>query len=172
MLRSSVDGRITRGRERDASLWASKEDAQLLFDQLSSNNLIVMGSGTYDAAKSHIKLTSEKLRVVLTRNPEKYQSEAKPGMLEFSNEEPRDLIERLEKSGYKNMLLFGGARTAGRFLKDIDEVLFTIEPVIFGRGTPIITGELLNIPLKLVEFRRLNPRGTLFLRYEVIKNAV
>lgn len=172
MMRSSVDGRITRGKERDAFGWGSPEDAQFLAEQIAQNKLIVMGSGTYEAAKSHIQLSPERLRVVLTRTPEKYELETRSGMLEFSSEEPFELIARLEQAGYKNMLLFGGAQTAGRFLEFINELFLTVEPVLFSQGTPIITGELSNVPLKLIDSRQLNGRGTLLLHYEVIKNAV
>ncbi len=171
MLHSSIDGKITRGKEQDASVWASKEDAGILFEQIADNNLIVMGRKTFEAARNRIKLDPQKLRVVLTRNPKHFQNLTRPGMLEFSNEEPTDLVKRLSTAGYERMLLFGGGQTAARFFKSslVDELWLTVEPYVFGSGTPIVADEPLDVSLELFDLRRLNPRGTLHLRYEVIK---
>lgn len=174
MLRSSLNGFTTRGKERDDSVWASPEDGEILRRQIEQNNLIVMGRKTFDAARSHIKLDPSKLRVVLTRNPRKYKNLIQTGVLEFSDEEPVELVKRLGKAGYDRMLLFGGSETAARFFKGslINELLLTVEPYIFDKGTPIISDQSLEVGLKLLDFQRLNTRGTLHLRYQVIKNGV
>ena len=88
-----------------------------------------MGRKTYEAA--HIQLKPGILRIVLTHNPQK----GVPGILEFTDETPRELVNRL-KNKYKQMLLLGGSDIATQFFEEklIDEVWLTIEPKIFGSG--------------------------------------
>ena len=69
------------------------------------------------------------------------------------------------------MLLAGGSEIATQFFKDslIDEFWLTMEPIILGSGKPLVSDEVLNIPLKLLSLRKLNTRGTLHGRYKVVK---
>ena len=130
-----------------------------------------MGRETYTASKPVIKLEKGKLRIVLTRNPEKYLKETIKGQLEFTNESPEKLIERLSLLKYRQLLLVGGGVTNGLFLKQnlVDELFLTIEPKIFGRGKNIAEGQLLNTKLKLLSVKKINKNGTLLLKYEVNK---
>ena len=166
---SSINGKITRGVESNIHSWTSKEDSELFFSLTEKHNLIVMGSQTYQAARDNIKLKKNKLRVILTKNPEKYFKDVVPGSLEFTNESPNQLINRLQGCGYKKMLLVGGGIINALFLKSslIDELNLTIEPVVFGRGKLIVSEERLEIPLRLLSIRKLNKQGTLHLRYKV-----
>lgn len=171
MFVSSLNGKITKGDNPEVKSWSSKEDRELFEKVKDENKLIVMGKRTYEAAKGQIKLKSGLLRVVLTHDPEAYRSQTVPGMLEFSSEKPRELIDRLSKVGYRQMLLVGGSEIASLFFKEklIDEVWLTIEPAIFGKGIPLVAEEPLDVSLKLLDLRQLNDKGTLHLRYEVIK---
>lgn len=166
---SSVNGKITRNEESNIYSWTSKEDSELFFSLIEKHNLIVMGSQTYQAVRDSIKLKENKLRVVLTKNPKKYSKDVIPGSLEFTNESPNQLINRLQGGGYKKMLLVGGGIINSLFLKSslVDELRLTIEPVVFGQGKSIVSEEPLEIPLMLLSIRKLNKRGTLHLRYKV-----
>ena len=168
---SSVNGKLTKGSDPNIYTWTSKEDSQMFFSLIEKHNLIVMGSKTYDAARKIIKHKKNKLRIVLTRNPEKYLSQTIKGILEFTNESPLKLIKRLENKGYKKMLLVGGSEIDTLFLKSklIDELYITIEPYIFGRGKNLILEEELEVSLKLLSIKKLNANGTLHLRYRVNK---
>lgn len=168
---SSINGKITKGDDPNIYSWTSKEDAKLFFSLIKKHNLIVMGSKTYEAARNIIKLKKNKLRIVLTRNPEKYKNFARSGTLEFRNESPYDLISRIEKLGYKKMLLVGGSEVNTLFLKAslVDEVYVTIEPYIFGGGKDLILEEELDVGLRLIDVKKLNVNGTLHLRYRVEK---
>lgn len=170
MYVSSLDGKITKGDDPVVTNWSSKED-QALFEKVrDENSLIVMGKETYEAAKDQIKLKQGLLRVVLTHNPEAYRDQVAPGMLEFSSEKPRELVERLAKAGYNQMLLVGGSEIAALFFKEklIDEVWLTIESAIFGKGIPLVAEEPLDVSLKLLDLQRLNEKGTLHVRYKVL----
>lgn len=170
VMLSSVDGKSTQGNNQNVYSWSSIEDQKHFFSLIKKNNLIVMGRITYDASRPVIKLEKGKLRIVLTRNPKKYFKKSVKGQLEFTNETPVDLVERLSKKGYKNMLLVGGSIINGLFLKYnlVNELYLTIEPKIFGKGKDIIEGQLLNKSLKLINIKKINKAGTLVLQYEYV----
>lgn len=168
---SSVNGKITKGSDPNIYKWTSDEDKKLFFSMIKRNNLIVMGSKTYEAVRGKIKLQSNKLRIVLTRNPEKYASETIKGRLEFSSETSNSLVERLEKVGYSKMLLVGGGEINALFLRSklVDELHLTIEPFIFSKGRNLVSEGFIDVSLKLMTIKKLNAKGTLHLRYRVEK---
>src|SRR3989338_11556198 len=127
----SLNGKITKGEDKNIYKWTSREDKELFFSLIDKHNLIVMGRRTYEAAKDNIKLRQDKLRVVLTRDPQKYTKEEVKGILEFSKKSPRQVIQSLEKRGYKEMLLVGGGETNTLFMRFslVNEIHLTLEPV-------------------------------------------
>ena len=169
---SSVNGKITKDTDPNIYKWTSQEDKKLFFSLIEINNLIVMSSKTYEAARDKIKLSSNKLRIVLTRSPKKYADEAVPSSLEFSSESPKALVERLGKKGYSRMLLVGGGKINALFLKSklVDELHLTIEPFIFSKGSNLVADDKFDISLRLIKMVRLNKKGTLHLTYKVNKN--
>lgn len=167
---SSINGKITRGNNSHVSEWSSPEDGNYFFSLIKANNLIVMGSKTYEASKPVIKLVPEKLRIVFSHKPEKYEHEKVSGQLEFTNEPARNLVERLEKKGLTQMLLVGGGDINAMFLKAdlVDEVYLTIEPKIFGEGRILVKEDAIEIDLELLSVKKLNKKGTILLKYKVI----
>lgn len=165
---ASVDGKITKSGQ-GPSKWSSKEDAEYFLSVLRKSKLIVMGSNTF--AVSNVKPVEGVLRVVLTSNPQRYKQFELPGQLEFKNEEPQELIERLEKLGFKKMTLVSGRRLTTAFFRHklIDEVWLTLEPKLFGLGDSLVNDEEFDIELKLVSLQKLNNQGTLLLKYKVEK---
>ena len=170
---SSLNGKITKGKDPNIYSWTSKEDAKFYFSLIEKNNLILMGSKTYDAARKIIKHKKGKLRVVLTRNPKKYLDQTIKGVLEFTNENPLKLVERLGNKGYKKMLLVGGGTINSLFLKEnlVNELYLTLEPKIFGSGKSLLSEESLDISLKLISARKLNHQGAMFLKYKVFSES-
>ena len=166
---SSANGKITRGNNSDIYSWTSKEDKTLFFSLIEKHNLIVMGRKTYEAAKDHIVLSPDTLRIVLTRNADIYKKDHIPGQLEFSSETPYDLLKRLKKKGYKKMLLVGGGEINALFLKEhlVNEIHLTIEPYLFGAGQPLIAQSDIVYSLRLRQIKQLNKQGTLHLIYHV-----
>lgn len=167
---ASLNGKITQGTNSNIYEWTSKEDQEFFFSLIKENNLIVMGSNTYNSVREKIKLDQKKLRIVLTQTPDKYKKEIVRDQLEFSSEIPRDLVSRLSKK-YKQMLLVGGGEINAAFLNErlIDEIYLTIEPVLFGIGKNLLAESEVETELKLVSSIQLNKSGTVLLKYKIIK---
>ncbi len=167
---SSLNGKLTKGKDPNIYSWTSKEDSKLFFSLIEKNNLIVMGGKTYEAARKIIKHKKNKLRIVLTRNPEKYFKETIKGVLEFTDESPLKLIARLGNRGYKKILVVGGSEVNTLFLKSklVNEIYLTIEPKIFGSGTNLLNEENFDVSLKLIGLKKLNKQGTLLLKFRVV----
>lgn len=166
----SIDGKITNGDDSEIYKWTSKEDHEFFSSIKNKNNLLVMGSKTYEAARQNMVLCNKKLRIILTKNLNRYVSNMVPEKLEFSNESPRMLVDRLSKKGYKKLLLLGGGHINTAFLNAglVSEIFLTIEPKIFGSGKSFVVDELKEKSLKLINFKKLNDHGTLLLHYKII----
>lgn len=167
---TSLDGRSTKGNTIDTHTWTSREDQKHFQNIIETASLLIMGSKTYEAARNSMEHKEGKMRIVITRNPEKYESEKIPGKIEFTNENPQNLIKRLENNGYKEGYLVGGAHTNTQFFKDglITELWQTLEPKILGDGNGLIGKEEVKFSLRLISNEKLNDQGTLLLKYKVI----
>lgn len=165
---SSLDGITSQGGNEDHHSWTSKEDQDFFYSTFETMPLIIMGSNTYKAAKDFMKHREGRVRIVLTRTPEKYDSEKIPGQLEFSNENPKELLERLEKTGITYGIHVGGASANTDFFREhlISEIWLTVEPILVGKGIGTIA-ENLQVPLTLISSEKLNEKGTLLLKYKV-----
>lgn len=166
---SSINGKTTKGEASGTSGFASKEDQDYFFQTLRENKLLIMGSKTYEVARPEMKLSPVRLRVVLTSRPDRFQSDVIKGQLEFSSDDPRKLLSKLEDRGYTQALLLGGARTNSQFLKEnlVSELWLTVEPKIFGTGNNLLDEVGLDLNLQLINFEQLNAEGTLLLKYRL-----
>ena len=167
---STIDGKITRWGDPMIRSWSSKDD-QKYFDAIwKDNRVIIMGSGTYNP--DPLKADPKHLYLVLTHQPSRYESLNVPGLLEFTNETPGQVLDRF-KNDEKIVLVVGGSHIATSFLREqlIDELWLTIEPKIFGTGANFVTDEKLDIDLKLLSSEQINEQGTLITKYRVIKNG-
>jgi len=165
----SANGKLTRGSDADIYKWTSKEDQGFFFKLIEQSKLIVMGSGTYEAVRKQLKTQNKKLRIVLTSSPEKYKNEQIKGQLEFTSETPRQLYDRM--IDHPKMLLVGGSKIYSSFAKEglIDEIYITIEPVVFGKGKNLFARGEFESRLELLSAKKLNKKGTLLLKYRVIR---
>ena len=94
-----------------------------------------------------------------------------PGRLEFTQDAPSELVTRLEKAGYMQMLLISDPKLTTQFFKAglVYELWFTVEPKIFGIGANIVNEEQLDIPLRLAEMQKINNQGSMLLKYHVTR---
>lgn len=168
----SADARLTRHYEPDIHDWVSKEDQAYFRPLVDSQEVVIMGRHTYEAIKPYIKLTSAVRRIVITHSPQKYSQDAVKNILEFTDSDPAELVKRLKSQGYKRVLVVGGAPIITRLLlaDQIDTLLITVEPQLFGEGDSLLAEEQLDVSLQLIQAEQLNLRGTLLLEYSVNKS--
>lgn len=169
----SLDGKITRHNETNIKVWAAPEEQQRFRSLLQSHDSEVLGSGTYDTIRGAFKLEGNRLRVVLTKRVDNYAKDALAGILEFSSETPNELLIRLESQGHKKLIVVGGPRMIGEFLKlgVVNKFYVTLEPRLFGQGKPLISDVAFDKQLHLTNCEKLNPFGTLLLTYTVINDT-
>jgi dihydrofolate reductase len=167
----SLDGFITR-QDTPGSGFASPEDQQHFHTALAGFDCSVMGGVTYRGARDLIRAQpmAKRLRVVLTRTPADYAAQAQPGLLEFTNETPEKLLAGLRARGFTRCALLGGAQVHDLFFAGqlVDEIWLTLEPVLFGGGTPLLASRV-DVHLELLASEKLNASGTLLLRYRVVR---
>lgn len=170
MMVASLDGKTTEGDRPGTASWASREDRVAFLAQKEKHDCIVMGSATYEAARSIIKPDIKKPRIVLTRTPERFVQERQPG-LEFSADTPKQIVGRAESDGYASLLLLGGAQTNARFFDAglVNELLVVIEPLLFGVGVPFVAPLHQTVQLRLISIEQLNSQGTVLARYLIQK---
>lgn len=169
---TSIDGRtVPDSLGGDTTQWASHEDQEHFMGIADKAKAIIMGSTTYEHAKSTMKHRAGRKRIVMTRNPDKYTQNKIDGQLEFTNETPTELIARLQSEGHSEAFHFGGAHCASTFFKVglVTHILQTLEPKLFGDGIGIVHQGKFNVSLELVKSSQLNKTGTLLLEYKVIK---
>lgn len=166
---ASADGKTTFWKSPHIHGWSSDEDHQHFLHTRERFRVLIMGRKTYEAVKTDLVLSTDLLRIVLTKNPKLYQSQAVPNKLEFTDALPAALLSDLSRRGYANVLLVGGSIINTIFLREhaITDILLTIEPKIFGIGNPLFSEHEFDLSLRLIDVKRLNGTGTIVLHYNV-----
>ena len=166
---SSLDGKVTKWGDSRVKLWSSKEDQDYFKKTWHDSRLIVMGSKTFNA--NPLPPSPNHLLIIMTAHPEQYKQWEVSGQVEFTKESPLELCARFKSTGHEQMLVVGGAHVATSFLKDqlIDELWLTLEPKIFGAGSNFVAEEKLDVNLRLINWEKVNEKGTLITKYEVLK---
>ncbi|GAB1489455.1 hypothetical protein MASR2M8_19080 [Opitutaceae bacterium] len=164
----SLDGFITRHDEPGAK-FTSAEDKAWFGRTLQEFDASILGGVTYRAERA-LFLNNRKpgrQRVVMTRQPEAHAADAMPGMLEFTADAPAALVGRLRDDGHRRCALLGGAQIHRQFLEAglVDELWVTLEPRLFGSGTPLVGGKV-DIALHLLGTEALGG-DTQLVRYAV-----
>nr|AIA14040.1 RibD C-terminal domain protein [uncultured bacterium] len=90
-----------------------------------------------------------------------------PGQVEYTSASPEEIVADLEERGYAEVILAGGGQVNTLFLKAnlIDELLLTLEPVVFGSGIDLFRSGELDARWRLASMEKLNDIGSLHLRY-------
>lgn len=165
---TSVDGRTTHGDEPGVHGWTSKADWDYFVAQRAAHEVLIMGRSTYEAVQSYIVPGPALRRIVMTRHPQRFSASVIAGQLEFTDEPPKSLIQRLVDEGHSSVLLATDQGLAGKFLAEglVDELWRTVEPVLFGSGK-MISSELLDCKLQLLQVRTLG-ECTVLHKYKVL----
>lgn len=166
----SLDGFITRHSE-PGTAFTSPEDKAYFRRILAGFDACLFGGETYRVSRDFIRerLPGPSLRVVLTRTPERYAAETIQGKLEFTDAAPSALAADLRTRGFKRCAVLGGSHVHSLFLEAglVGEVWLTVEPVLFGGGTPLLA-RAANVRLELQTTEQLGA-STLLLHYRVVR---
>lgn len=158
----TADGFIAKDNHHSPFLWTSKEDKVHFVEQTRRAGVVVMGSTTFKTLPRPMK---ERLNIVYSRK-ENFEG------AETTQDEPVDLVQKLEDRGFTEVAICGGSAIYTMFLKAgiVDTIYLTIEPVIFGSGMNLLTEDL-NVQLSLVK-SHTTESGTVFLEYKVLNTLV
>lgn len=163
----SLDGRITPPGEAGPG-FASPEDNRWFRGVLQHFTCSVLGRATFAHLEHEGIPTVEpgRLRLVMTRDPDKYAQDTVPDELEFTSAAPRDILAELQRRGHQRCALLGGGKIYQLFLDAglVDALWLTLEPVILGGGTPLADGTVRGGRFELAEQRALS-RDTILLNY-------
>jgi len=166
----SLDGFITR-HDTPGSAFTSPADKAWFRAALAGFDASILGGVTYRAERALFLADRHprRRRMVLTRTPAAFAADAVPGALEFTDEAPAVLLARLRALGHPRCALLGGAQIHHLFLAAglVDELWITLEPRLFGTGTPLVGGRL-DVPLHLLG-QELLGGDTLLVKYAVLE---
>ncbi len=141
----SLDGFITRHDEPGTDFCGS-EDAQFLSATLKEFDSMIMGRKTFETLRDRIVAshTTRYLRKICTRKPADFAHLSREGLIEFTDAAPSGILEDLEARGRSRCALLGGGEIYTRFLEAdlVDELWLTLEPKLFGTGTPIVASPI------------------------------
>ena len=169
IVAQSLDGFITRHDEPGAG-WASPADQRWFRSCLGEFDCQVMGRATYETVRDAIlaKRSPAVRRVIMTRSPGDWTSDAAAGALEFTSDQAAAIADRLRADGRQRCALLGGGHVHDAFLSAglVDELWVTVEPRLFGAGTPVVRATQ-DVHLTLLEHTRLDDSDSVVLRYAV-----
>jgi len=160
---TSIDGRIAKNPKELSSTWTSKEDWVFFQKSLPGFDAVVVGFNTYKVSENRLK---KRNTIVFTS---KVKKPKKVGSVTFLNVNNSDVFDFIKKMNYKKVAILGGPRVYDFFLKNkmLHELSVTIEPLVFGAGVPMFTGEkFTKYNFELQSAKRLNKKGTILLKYK------
>lgn len=169
IVAQSLDGVITQ-HDTPGTAWTSSADKAWFRACLRDFDASVMGRVTFEEIREQLLKNTDasRSRMVLTRSPARFSADARPRELEFSSEAPPAIAARLIELGRQNCAILGGTQVHDEFLRHqlIDEIWTTIEPRLFGAGTPLVKATH-DVRLKLTDHQRLPDSDSLLLKYLV-----
>lgn len=160
----TLDGKISQNARADVN-WTSRKDKQFFRDQTTAAGVVIFGSTTYQAIGRPMP---NRLNIVMTRHPENFANKTAPGILEFTSDEPRAILDKLAKRGYNTVVIGGGGAVYSLFLEQglIDEIYLNVVSKIFGTGISLFREmDIQNMSLELIEVSRLGV-GEVLLKYK------
>lgn len=164
----SADGKTTHSSITHG--WSSKEDQEHFCELKSKFPVVIMGRKTYESVKNDLHITDNPKRIVMTKQPSFFALDTVPGKLEFTSDNPRIVLQKLESQGHQGALLVGGSNLNEAFLSAhlITDCYITVEPKFFGNGKDIFTSDPIDVSLQLISVKQLNEQGTMLLHYKIL----
>ena len=165
-LAASANGMISNNR--NAPDWLSPEYGQGFMAISQRTQAVIMGKTTYNILSPDYLPLKEGSLVVLTHDTKAAPSQ--PNVL-FTSESPEKIIAQLATKGHTEAVIIGGTQTVSAFVKAglVNEIILVVEPVLFGKGLPLVNDVEFEYKLSLLDVKKLSD-NTIQLRYEVKNN--
>ena len=148
--------------------WLSKEDLAHFNAICQKTRAVIFGRKSWDEMNPDWLpfKEGEGMYTVLTRNKSLVSQNPKTI---FSSSSPKEIINRVEKAGYAEVIVAGGGEIYSLFLGSglVDEIYIDMEPYLFGKGIRFQEAEF-ELDLELLDVSKLNSQ-TLQLHYRVKK---
>ena len=86
---------------------------------------------------------------------------------------PEEALAKLGARGFTKVIVGGGSQCNAAFLKAdlVDEIILDVEPMMFGNGLPLFSTCALEVPLELIDTKKLS-ENELQLHYRVVKQSL
>ena len=138
----TLDGKIARN-DQDFPDWTEKADKQYFVRRTKEAGVMIMGSKTFQTLPGALP---NRKTVVVTRTPK----ESGDSNLWYTDLPPKDIFSQLEKEGFREVIIAGGAAINTLFIKAglVDQIEVTLSPLVFGEGLNLFT-ERIDVPLTL-----------------------
>jgi len=149
-ISQTINGFIAK--ENDETPW-SEEVWKSYYAFAKKFKAIILGKKTYEIMKDAKEFEKIGNPLVIVLSNKKQSSDDAI----FVNS-PKDAISFLNKKGFTEVILGGGARANTSFLKEnlIDEIYLDIESKIFGSGISLFTKSTFEINLQLVSAKKIS----------------
>lgn len=150
------------------SSFVSVNDWRVFVRQVKKARNVVVGRHTFEiCVKEKVFPIANQLNVVMTKSSIKNKW-GKNAV--FLNKSPKEILRFLSSRGFKTVVVAGGGMVNASFIKDrlIDELLFDVQPKVFGKGIRLFEGQDFDADLKLIGTKRLS-KNEVQLRYKVLK---
>ena len=130
----TADGFIAKGSAHTSMAWTSREDKQFFIELTKRAGVVIMGANTYETIGKPLK---DRLNIVYSRE-KNYEG------VEVTQKNPKDLLQDLERRGYKEAAICGGSTVYTMFMEAgvVDKLYLAIEPVLFGNGMTLFNKEI------------------------------
>lgn len=167
---NSLDNYIAReDGSYDWIMW-SDEAGEIMKDYWTKLDTLVMGRKTYDVATTGTKGKKKKNpygeieTYVFSRTLEPGERDG----VVFVNEDPGRFVRKLKKKSGKEICVFGGGEIGSVLLEAgvVDEIGFSIHPVLLGSGVPLFHKMKRQVDLELIECRPMK-NGCVYVLYRV-----
>ncbi len=146
----SADGYIAKA-DGDSN-WVSSIDEELFFTRVRESGCVVIGKRTYEQYKGSIYPVSGAINIVLSSQ----KIDSGDANIVYAGS-PVEALKIAKEHGSKGVLVSGGAKVSSSFLKEdmLDEIFFTVHPILLGAGIKPFDGLSINKRLKLIDTREL-----------------
>lgn len=163
------DGRVDWLETTDEFAGGAAMDSEFIRDFLATIDCYVMGSRTYETAldfeaKGHGWAYGDKPTFVLTSRTLPKSRDT----VEFCSGDLTQLVNERLKLSFRSIWFVGGGAVSGESLRLglVDEVRYSIMPVVIGDGVPFFGGLDRDVALHLTEVTAYKS-GMVALRYDV-----